>query len=382
MSPLEDALKKITEGNSDAILITDFEEYTPDGKEQKFNYAKQYFTSWIQGGNSITLFYSPYTETNSKSKLTGQKSLYFAIFSYGEVDENSLLTKFELAISNQNLSDLKRFEINANPFKVSNDYGGKSRTGLTPDDPSLKDLELGNEAEVLWSYHNGLYESGSFYEVMEFTLNPGDLYKGYFSEKKRFARNLFIDASKMDSYQLKMIKAEFTDVTDDFERYVRSEVAKDNKPTLTKDEGNNVVWDDASASNEVTATCYVENTEELKPECSYAYSNPSAIDEIFDIDRELFSDHLKNSPETVELITVFHNNYNPENNDLIVGRVYRLDLTIESAEAVESEQLEDFRWNSIINRANGTNESLYQSIRNTLQDVRPKGRVYSYYIKF
>jgi hypothetical protein len=382
MSPIEEALKKITSESNDAIIITDFEEYTPDGKEQKFNYAKQYFTSWIQKGNSITLYYSSYTETNSKSNLTGQKNLYFAIFNYGAVDENSLLTKFDLAIADQTLPELKRFDINASPFRISNNYKGKNYSGLTPDDASVKDLELGNAAEVILHYMNGFYESGSPYEVIEVTLNPSDFYKAYFSEKKRFARNLFLDASQSITYQIKMIKTELVDVTEDFKFFVRSEVARDNKPNLIKDEGNNRVWDEGSTSNIVITTCYDENTENLKPDCSYTYSNPTSIQEIFDIEKDIFQDHLKNTPEAVELITVFHNNYDPDNADLIPGRLYRLDLRIESTEAIYSEQLDDFKWNSIINRANGVNESLYQSIRNTIQDVTPKGRIYSYYIKF
>ena len=34
MAPIQGALKQITESNNDALLITDFEEYTGDGKEQ------------------------------------------------------------------------------------------------------------------------------------------------------------------------------------------------------------------------------------------------------------------------------------------------------------------------------------------------------------
>jgi hypothetical protein len=32
MAPIQETLKKITEGNNDALLVSDFEEYTTDGK--------------------------------------------------------------------------------------------------------------------------------------------------------------------------------------------------------------------------------------------------------------------------------------------------------------------------------------------------------------
>ena len=47
MAPIEEALKKISSSSNDALLITDFEEYTPDGKEQKYAYAKDYFIEWV-----------------------------------------------------------------------------------------------------------------------------------------------------------------------------------------------------------------------------------------------------------------------------------------------------------------------------------------------
>ena len=86
MAPIEDALKKITKSNNDALLITDFEEYKKDpsgnGSEQFENYPKNYFIDWIKNGNSITFFYTDYTEANKKSKITTQTHLYDTIFTH------------------------------------------------------------------------------------------------------------------------------------------------------------------------------------------------------------------------------------------------------------------------------------------------------------
>jgi hypothetical protein len=170
MAPIEEALKKISVSSNDALLITDFEEYTPDGKEQPYAYAKDYFTKWIEAGNSITFYYSEYTEKNSKSNLSGQKNLYFVIFNYGGVNENSLLTKFEKAIENRNLAGLKKFEINPNPYSVYNDYGGKEKTGLTldPDVENKSSLEIGDKEGAVLFYQNGFLNNSKPYEAFEF----------------------------------------------------------------------------------------------------------------------------------------------------------------------------------------------------------------------
>ena len=68
MAPIQEALKKITASNNDALLITDFEEYTSDGKEQFENYPKEYFKTWLKNGNSITFFYTDYHEKIAKPK--------------------------------------------------------------------------------------------------------------------------------------------------------------------------------------------------------------------------------------------------------------------------------------------------------------------------
>jgi cation transport regulator ChaC len=58
-----------------------------------------------------------------------------------------------------------------------------------------------------------------------------------------------------------------------------------------------------------------------------------------------------------------------------------VDYVIETTEENYTAQLEAFKWNSVINAANGVNSSLYESIRNTLQEVKPTGILYSYYLK-
>lgn len=388
MSPIEEALKKITSSKNDAILITDFEEYTPEGQEQKFSYAKQYFKSWVEAGNSITFYYSSYTENNKKSKLSGSKNLYFAIFNYGNPGEGSLLDLFNKAIENRDLTNLKSFEINTNVYKVVNDYGGKDKTGLCPvleDDKNL--YNVGDQSGTLTYYLNGSLEQLPF-ESIEFGLGMDMLSKD-FTDNARFTKKLFLDASKSPSYDLKSVKIQVSDVTSDYENFVKSKEALNHKPVLTEDEGNNKVWDEKSKNDVIIQECYNTNSTDLKDEYKYSFNKKGdvkVVDEIFDLDKNIFSDHLKNSPDKIELITKFHQNFDASKlADLGNGEsiILRVDYVIDSAEPkIESSQLDDFKWNSVINKGNGVNTSLYESVRNTIQDIKPKGILYTYYLKF
>ena len=382
MAPIEEALKKISVSSNDALLITDFEEYTPDGKEQFYGYAKDYFTKWIQDGNSITIYYSSYTEKNNKTKLTEPKNLYFVLFNFGEVNENSLLTKFEKSIEGRSdLVGLNKFEINPNPYSISNNYGGKEKTGLTIDSDieNQSALEVGNDEQALLSYHNGFINNARPFEAFQFGLSLNDLYEFYFKGKGRFSKKLFLDASNNASFILKNVKVEVSDVTADYIKYIQSLEAKNNVPTLDKDAGNNKVWSSTDAENPIISECYVKNTKNLKPEYTYKHTPGDLMTEIFDFDKSIFSDHLKNTPKKVELITTFHKNFTGKLNNSD-EMILRIDYIVEATDENYSAQLDAFKWNSVINKGK-VNQSLYESIRNTLQETKPKGILYSYYLK-
>jgi phage pi2 protein 07 len=97
----------------------------------------------------------------------------------------------------------------------------------------------------------------------------------------------------------------------------------------------------------------------------------------------MFNGHMKNSPEKVELITVFDKNYNLKNIKNS-SALLRVDFVIDEVTFNnENEQLGDFQWNSTTLK-DKINNSLAEAIRNTLQEptVSPKGKIlYSYYIK-
>lgn len=382
MAPLQETLKKITGSSNDALLVTDFEEYTPDGKEQIENYPKTYFTNWLKKGNSVTIFYTDYEEVNKKTKLKSQKHLYFTVFTHGRASENSMISMMRDVLKR---FTLKEFNLNNNPYEVTNDYGGKDMTGLQ------------NRRFVQWTNfnRNACQENKLPYEVIGINKlwkegKEGiDKYVNDIIQKESgvFMGKLLLNASNQQAYNLNNVAVKVYDVSKDYGFYAQCEEAKKHQPKLTKDKGKNDVWADESKKDAIVTTCYENNTTELKEEWKYKpnSSKPGEPwDEVFTFDSQIFKDHLKNSPDKVELLTTFHSNYkiksitNP-------SALLRIDYVIDDA-AFNSEnpQLKDFEWNSIVTK-DVVNNSLLEAIRNTLQDpsVSPKGKVlYTYYIKF
>lgn len=379
MAPIQETLKKITEGSNDALLVSDYEEYTTDGKEQFENYPKSYFINWLKKGNSITFFYTDYEEVNNKSKIKSAKHLYFTVFTHGSATETSMISMVRDALNDRYKT--KEFTLNNNPYSVTNEYGGKDYTGLQNKQfNQWKNLNLNASLDKKLPYEvigiNKVWNE----DVDKYVKNIIDKENGIFLGK------LFLNASNQSSYKLNKVSIKVYDVTEDYTFYAQCEEAKNHQPKLTKDEGKNDVWSEESKKDPIITTCYENDKTELKKEWIYNLGSAKTLntwDEVFSNYEKIFSAHLKNTPEKVELITIFDKNYKLKNVKSS-SALLRIDYVIEDASFnSENPQLNDFQWSSTTQQ-DKANNSLAEAIRNTLQEpsVSPKGKIlYSYYIK-
>jgi hypothetical protein len=375
-APIDSALMRMADAQNDGLLVSDFELLRNNAgkKEEDFApYAENHFKKWIDAGNSITVFYAPYTEQGAA------KNLYYLFFNHGSVSGKSLVSHFDPIAQRQGL---KRIEINPNVYQVTNEYGGKTLTGLMQDDPNTTDLKLNDQSQVLNSYYNGFADKQEPYEALEFQMDLPGLFENYFKDNKKFAGKVFLNSGVTNTYGLKGVEVKVTDVTDDFNHYSHCKEAKQHKPVLTKDEGKNNIWDDKTIQDPIASECYEENTQKLKQEYMYVYKATDSISEYFELDNNLFTQHLQNSPQQIELRTIFHKQFQPGNIDNSKEKILRLDLVVGDVSIASNPDLENLKWGSIITK--GTfNESLYQSVYKTIRDISPKGRrLYSYYVKF
>ncbi|MBM3402101.1 MAG: hypothetical protein FJY21_07300 [Bacteroidetes bacterium] len=373
MAPIQETLKKITEGNNDAMLVTDYEEYTTDGKEQFENYPKSYFINWLKKGNSITFFYTDYEEVNGKTKNKSAKHLYFTVFTQGRPNENSMISMVRDALKGRYTTS--EFTLSNNPYTVSNDYGGKDNTGLLI--KAIQDQKNFNK--------NMCLDKNLPYEVIGLKTDWEKVDKYLKSNESKFLDKLFLNASDQSSYKLNKVSVKVYDASEDYKYFAQCEEAKNHAPKMTKDKGKNDVWSADSKKDNITTTCYEKDKTELKKEWIYSPTTkqPELWEEVFSCDETIFGDHLKNTPEKVELITILNKNYklkNIKNPSALI----RVDIVIEDATFnSENAKLKDFQWNSTTQK-DKVNNSLSEAIRNTLQDpsISPKGKIlYSYYIK-
>ena len=379
MAPIKLSLEKITSSHNDALLITDFEEYTSDGKEQFENYPKEYFTKWLNAGNSITFFYTDYSETNKKSKITTNKHLYFTVFTHGQADANSMVTQIKDSFKGRIVT--KTFELNNNLYKVSNNYGGKNNTGL-----SNKTFSQ----EKNYNF-NGFTDKNLPYEVIGLNMPLDEKLDTYIQDIRDKGDGLFIskltlNALDQSSFKLNQIGVKVYDVSDDYELFAQSFEAKKHTPKFTKDAEKKLVWDTKSKNDPVIVECYNTDKTSLKDKWIYKPQDLSSkiLEEFLDVNKDLVAAHLKRDPGNIVLNTIFHSNFKLKK-DYNPRALLRIDYLIDDASFNDSNpQLDDFKWDS--GTAKGkSQEALKEAIRNTLQDpsINPKGKViYTYFIKF
>ena len=106
-------------------MVTDFEEYTTDGKEQFENFAKDEFIKWLKMGNSITFYVANYQEKNAKTKRTVDKHLYFIVFNTAA---NKLKADVEYAWKDRGYT-YEQFELSTDIYSLENKYAAADKGG-------------------------------------------------------------------------------------------------------------------------------------------------------------------------------------------------------------------------------------------------------------
>ncbi|MBK7383847.1 MAG: hypothetical protein IPI81_11045 [Flavobacteriales bacterium] len=381
MAPIQRTLDRIVGTGKEALLITDFEEFTPDGKEQMLGFGKDYFKRWLLAGNRITIFSNPYEEKTKDGRKVN-KRLNFMVFSLGQGAANGLLDQFEKAITGTPMDS--RFDLTNGSFKVRGLYpkegvGGIYRGKEGKDDAANNVYEM-NTAE----YVNGVDAHGLPFEVYALDLPWSYVGRTHAAEDDKgiFLRDLWMNASGSDAYELKEIGVEVRDVTADLEHFAHCQEALLNTPKVIKDPDRGYMRIADDEENPVALYCY-DSTGVLKPEWTYAPKERRELKEVFTAAEDLFRNGLTADPTKVELATAFHKEFDAEK--LVDVRIVRVDLVVKATQDHSQDPaLEKLKWPSATIPGK-TNESLYYSIKETLQDPalapeRSNPLLYSYFI--
>jgi len=361
MAPIEETVKQITAGNAEALVVTDFEEYTTDKKVQKRAYADKYFKEWIEKGNTVTFYIANFTEKKV------EKHLYFTVFSTPDGRLNDLLNE---AWDGRGL-EFQTFSLTTDFYAMSTKYPSVKQGGEYIDNEgnsiimAVDGEHYVNASDKGYEYYPCLAPWGDIIANAKAMMEPG--------VPKPFShvfRNLFVNFTNTDSYDVQGLSLNVTDVTEDFTFFVQCEEAKKHTPKMTKDASGNLIF--AEDNDVVALSCYDEKGE-LRSEWKYTAKESQSIAEAFQIDAQLFDNTKKDTPENIEIGTMFHTNFDGSqiaNPNALV----RIDVVVDKCQP-NLENLESmFSWEG--------NSSLLESVRNALQECNPKGKtIYSYFIR-
>ena len=354
MAPIEKTLDKIVRDGKSSLLVTDFEEFTPDRQVQHQSFATRYFTNWLKQGNDITFFVFDFIgERNIPYHL------YFIVF-----DNKSHQFLNKIKESAVGITGYQEFHLSTDAYSVSTSYPSASKGGNYHDTETGEDLVTGiMEDGSETAYTN--YGQGARLEYYPLGVSWEDALKnseeakqaGFNPRYTELFRNLFFDFSNQDSYIIKKLAVKVTDVEEDFQQYA--------------------LYQKVLADKEKSASYYDENGKMLA-EFDYKenQSKPAEIKDLLILDQDLFAQSMAQSNGKKAEIGII---FSPQFKGNIIGGeqgdLLRIDVTIAESQPNLSARLDQlFSW--------GANNNLRDAIRNTLQELNPVGTViYTYFAK-
>lgn len=377
-APIEKTLKKIVDENRSALLVTDYEEYTPGHQIYQQAYATPYFEEWLKRGKDITFFVTDYKEGALN------KYLYYTVF---DDESHRLLREIEDGLQGK-FQNYKRFTLSMHNYTVMPKKGGTSGAYAGPCIGGTYHDQNGDDV-VTGSIENGKEDGFNFLmgaraELYTFDENWSAIVENARGQEEeeiplqyRFRhlfQNLYADFSNVDSYQIKRLAVRMTDIGKDFELYMNWHTAMQYKPKTTVVEGEKQV-DIPSESSE-----FYDEQGQLLPEFDYVKLGGRSISDIQGVvafDQGLFAQTFaKTKGHEAELAV----DLNPQFGGVIAGNeetsgLYRIDIVVANAEPNLGSQIDSlFSWSG--------NNCLSSAVRNVLQHCNPQGScVYSYFIR-
>ena len=349
MAPIEKTLSQIVAESKSSLLVTDFEEYTPDKRIQHASFAAPYFQKWLQAGKDITFFVFNYKE----GKV--DKHLYFVVF---DNKQHNLLKLVRESMGGSIPNG--EFTLSPDAYSCTTEYPSATKGGNYHMTDGQEDIVTNvNEdgtGNCFTSYGEGArveyYPIGDVWQNIQMNAN-GAAEEGNDPVFTDLWRNLFFDFSCQYSYIIKKLDVHVTNVQKDFDSFLANKLfATDKEAYLAQYE-----------------------SEELLPE--HKGTAPIAeIKDMFVLDQDLFDETFQaTAGKKTEIGVKFSTNFTgtpvgAEDTDLL-----RIDVVIAESEPNLSPRLEElFSFNG--------NNNLKDAIAVTLQNSNPRGTIiYTYFVK-
>ena len=242
-APIDKAFNIIAGDDDLGIVITDGELYDSKAKQVSMNpWASDALKQWFGKNGSLEIIYTDFSESNSGQ--TFNKHMYLMVFI-----PNNYSGNFISSLKKDLTSSGVQFKSDTYSTNVSDLYDRDSYPNAQT--PGTIQLNTYGDTEGYFSDDN--FEYINLTNIAEFnTSNDGIVYylRDVGDENGKpfnypIVEKLFIDLEAITNYDVKEVKINVSNVTEDFNRFKRNYYALKNKPKISKDEtGKDMLTED------------------------------------------------------------------------------------------------------------------------------------------
>jgi hypothetical protein len=398
-APIDKAFNIIAGDDDLGIVITDGELYDSQAKQVSMNpWASDALKQWFGKNGSLEIIYTDFSESNSGQ--TFNKHMYLMVFipnnysgnfiSSLKKDLTSSGVQFKSDTYSTNVSDLYDRDSYPNaqtPGTIQlNTYGDTE--GYFSDD-NFEYINLTNIAEFNTS------DDGIVYYLRDVGDENGKPFNFPIVEK------LFIDLEAITNYDVKEVKINVSNVTEDFNRFKRNYYALKNKPKISKDEtgkdmlteDNYLIFDECSLvdiDGDYPYDTFQKVLKDTKEDylnvlkANYNFELPKADNRLNDfifIDNDAGMNNQANK-QKFETVLKFDPKFDQDTKGFYAEKnnIIKVDVIVEREDFILNPiNRESLTWDKI--DRSGSDQTLFISLRNVLNNNKPNSILYTYYIE-
>jgi len=405
-APLDKAFNTISSEEDLGIVITDGELYDSASQQVSMNpWASDAFKRWFGKNGSLEIISTNFSETNSG--ITYNKHMYLLVFMPSNYDGNfveSMKDEFDSQgisyKSNSYSTNVSGLQDRAYPDSQTPGTLQLNENGIIPDAYlDSNEFEYIDFTEGVIDDWDDWFDSGQ--GIVAYTRDGLDPNTGKSKNFPLFEK-LFIDLNKIESYKVKNVKINVSNVTDNFNTFKKNFYATKNKPVIYQTTQNNdsldlnnfLVFDECFNVSIDGEEAYDTN-QKLISDTKQGYSKMLKSDFIFksaEIDNEI-NDFIildneegmnnYNNDQKYEVVLEFDKKFdydtrgfNADTNNLVKIDVYVDDKDFE----VKPIDRTNLTWDKI--DGSGEDITLYMSLKRVLSNNKPKSVLYTYYVNF
>ena len=398
-APIDKAFNIIAADDDLGIVITDGELYDSKAKQVSMNpWASDALKQWFGKNGSLEIIYTDFSESNSGQ--TFNKHMYLMVFIPNNYSGNFI-------------SSLKK-DLTSSGVQFKSDTYSTNVSGLCDRDsypnaqtPGTLQLNTYGTAEGYFSDNN--FEYINLTNIADFnTSNEGIVY--YLRDVggpngKPFnypiVEKLFIDLEAITNYDVKEVKINVSNVTEDFNRFKRNYYALKNKPKISKDEtgkdmlteDNYLIFDECSLvdiDGDYPYDTFQKVLKDTKEDylnvlkANYNFELPKADNRLNDfifIDNDAGMNNQANK-QKFETVLKFDLKFDEDTKGFYAEKnnIIKVDVIVEREDFnLKPINRKSLTWDKI--DRSGSDQTLFISLRNVLNNNKPNSILYTYYIE-